>query len=152
VTHCFNGMGPLHHREPGLLGAALTDDRITVSLIADLIHVHPAACALAFRAKGAERVALVTDAVQWEGGGDAPRLHDGTLMGSTLTMDGAIRNLTSRCGVALEDAITAASTTPARLLGLADRGRIAPGARADLVALDPDLHVVQTWVAGRIAG
>jgi N-acetylglucosamine-6-phosphate deacetylase len=148
VTHCFNGMGPLHHREPGLIGAALTDDRLAVSLITDLIHVHPAAVALVFRSKSAARVALVTDAVAWEGDGDAPRLPDGTLMGSTLTADGAVRNAVQRCGVPLTDAVRAASTTPADLLGLADRGRIEAGARADLVALNPDLTVQTVWVGG----
>ena len=151
VTHCFNGMGALHHREPGLIGAALTDDRVAVSLITDLIHVHPAAVSLVFRSKSARRVALVTDAVAWEGEGDAPRLADGTLMGSTLTADAAIRNAVQRCGISLVDAVHAASTTPADLLGLADRGRIEPGARADLVALNPDLTVETTWVHGRIA-
>jgi N-acetylglucosamine-6-phosphate deacetylase len=96
-------------------------------------------------------VALVTDAVAWEGEGDAPRLPDGTLMGSALTADGAIRNAVQRCGVTLEDAIRAAATTPADLLGLADRGRIEVGARADLVALEADLTVQTTWVAGRAA-
>jgi N-acetylglucosamine-6-phosphate deacetylase len=152
VTHCFNGMGALHHREPGLIGAALTDDRLAVSLITDLIHVHPAAVALVFRSKSAERVALVTDAVAWEGEGDAPRLADGTLMGSTLTADAAIRNAVQRCGVSVVDAVRAAATTPADLLGLPDRGRIEPGARADLVALNPDLTVQTTWVAGQAAG
>jgi N-acetylglucosamine-6-phosphate deacetylase len=120
-----------------------------VSLIADLIHVHPAAVSLVFRAKSAPRVALVTDAVAWEGEGDAPRLADGTLMGSTLTADAAIRNAVQRCGVSLVDAVWAAATTPADLLGLTDRGRIEPGARADLVALNPDLTVQATWVEGR---
>lgn len=152
VTHCFNGMGPLHHREPGLIGAALTDDRLAVSLITDLIHVHPAAVSLVFRSKSAQRVALVTDAVAWEGGGDAPRLADGTLMGSTLTADAAIRNAVQRCGISLADAVRAAATTPADLLGLADRGRIEPGARADLVALNADLTVETTWVLGQAAG
>jgi len=151
VTHCFNGMGPLHHRQPGLLGAALTDDRVAVSLITDLVHVHSAGITLAFRAKTASRVALVTDAVAWEGDGDAPRLPDGTLMGSTLTADAAIRNVVRHAGVALVDAVRAASTTPAQLLGLDDRGRIEVGARADLVALDTDLRVRQTWVQGRRA-
>jgi N-acetylglucosamine-6-phosphate deacetylase len=88
VTHCFNGMAPFHHRAPGLVGAALTDDRLMVSLIADLVHVHPAAMALVFRAKGPGRVVLVTDAVAWARGtvgdhvrmtfdGTAPRLPDG---------------------------------------------------------------------------
>jgi N-acetylglucosamine-6-phosphate deacetylase len=151
VTHCFNGMGPLHHRQPGLLGAALTDDRVAVSLITDFVHVHPAGIKLVFRAKTASRVALVTDAVAWQGEGDAPRMPDGTLMGSTLTADAALRNVVNRCGVALHDAVHAASTTPARLLGFEDRGRIEVGARADLVALTPDLQVQQTWVEGRAA-
>jgi N-acetylglucosamine-6-phosphate deacetylase len=151
VTHCFNGMGALHHRAPGLVGAALTDDRLAVSLITDLVHVHSAAVSLVFRSKSATRVALVTDAVAWEGGGDAPRLADGTLMGSTLTADAAIRNVVQRCGVSLLDAVRAAATTPADLLGLSDRGRVEPGARADLVALNPDLTVQATWVQGRPA-
>jgi N-acetylglucosamine-6-phosphate deacetylase len=163
VTHCFNGMGPLHHREPGLVGVALTDDRLAVSLIADLVHVHPAAIALAFRAKGPGRVVLVTDAVAWARGtvgeavhvsfdGVAPRLADGTLAGSALTMDTAVRNVIEHCGVSLLDAIHAATTTPARLLGLDDRGEIVPGRRADLVAIGPDLSVEATWVGGRAAG
>jgi N-acetylglucosamine-6-phosphate deacetylase len=151
VTHCFNGMGPLHHREPGLIGAALTDDRVAVSLITDLVHVHPAAISLVLRAKSSRRVALVTDAVAWEGDGDAPRLPDGTLMGSTLTANAAIKNAVRHCGVSLVDAVRAASTTPADLLGLSDRGRIEPGARADLVALEPDLSVQATWVLGEPA-
>jgi N-acetylglucosamine-6-phosphate deacetylase len=160
VTHCFNGMRPMHHREPGLVGAALTDDRLAVSLIADLVHVHPAAIALAFRAKGAHRVALVTDAVAWARGtvgeavrvtfdGTAIRLTDGTLAGSALTMDAAVRNVVEHCGVSLLDAIRAATATPARLLGLDDRGEIVPGRRADLVAIGPDLTVEATWVGGR---
>src|SRR5262245_22747924 len=162
VTHCFNGMGPLHHREPGLVGAALTDDRLAVSLIADLVHVHPAAIALVFRAKGADRVALVTDAVAWASGtvgeavrmafdGSAARLPDGTLAGSALTMDAAIRNVIEHCGVSMFDAIQAATATPARLLGLDDRGEIVPGRRADLVAIGPDLTIESTWVKGRTA-
>lgn len=151
VTHCFNGMGPLHHRQPGLLGAALTDDRVAVSLITDLVHVHEAGIRLVFRAKTAHRVALVTDAVAWHGDGDAPRLPDGTLMGSTLTADAAVRNAVQRCAVTLEDAVQAAATTPADLLGLRDRGRIEVGARADLVTLTSDLRVARTWVQGRAA-
>ena len=152
VTHCFNGMGALHHRQPGLVGAALTDDRVAVSVITDLIHVHPAVVSLIFRSKTSHRVALVTDAVSWDGDGDAPRLADGTLMGATVTADQAVRNAMHHAGVALPDAIHAASTTPARLLGLTDRGRIEVGARADLVALSNDLRVEQTWVAGNPAG
>jgi N-acetylglucosamine-6-phosphate deacetylase len=158
VTHLFNGMPPLHHRTPGPVGAALTDDRLTVSLIADLVHVHSTTLTLAFRVKGAGRVALVTDAVAWEAervGGigigfvdGAPRLPDGTLAGSALTMDKAVANVVHECGVDLADAVAAASTTPARLLGLADRGALEPGRRADLVALSPGLGVLATWVGG----
>lgn len=159
VTHLFNGMPALHHREPGIVGAALTDDRIVAGLIADLVHVHPVAIAVAFRAKPG-RIALVTDAVAWRGArigrieivhdGTAPRLPDGTLAGSSLTMDTAIRNVVRESGVALADALVAASTTPAALLGLTDRGRIEAGARADLVALDPaSLEVRGVWSGGR---
>jgi N-acetylglucosamine-6-phosphate deacetylase len=158
VTHCFNGMGPLHHRQPGLVGAALTDDRVVVSLIADLVHVHPAALALAFRAKGPGGVALVTDAVGWEAAdlrelgvqfdGAAPHLPDGTLAGSALTMDRAVANVVHHAGVPLEDALRAASTTPADVVGAVDHGRLAVGARADLVTLDGDLRVVGTWIGG----
>lgn len=161
VTHLFNGMGGLHHRVPGLLGAALTDDRLAVSVIADLVHVHPAALALAFRAKGAGRVVLVTDAVGWEAPalidrgvrveGGAPALPDGTLAGSALTMDRAVANVVQHAGINVADAVRAASTTPAAVLGADDRGRIAPGCRADLVALDGDLRVAATWVAGHLA-
>src|SRR5262249_41650363 len=149
VTHCFNGMGPLHHRDPGLVGIALTDDRVTACVIADLVHVHPIAIALIFKAKPPDRVVLVTDAVAWQAGRvgglgielvrGAPRLADGTLAGSALTMDGAVRNVVTAAAVSIEAAVTAASTNPAALLGLRDRGRIEPGARADLVALTPSL-------------
>jgi N-acetylglucosamine-6-phosphate deacetylase len=163
VTHCFNGMPPLHHRTPGLVGAALADTRLAVSLIADLVHVHPAVLRIACAVKGGPRVALVTDAVAWQartvGGielrfdGEAPRLADGTLAGSALTMDRAVRNLVRHAHVALADAVRSASTTPADLLGLADRGRLVAGARADVVALDADLMVEAVWLAGeRVLG
>ncbi len=159
VTHCFNASGELHQRAPGLLGAALTDARLAVSLIADLAHVHPALLRLAFRAKGADGVVLVTDAVAWRAGrvgavemsadrDGVPRLADGTLAGSALTMDRAVRNVVHAAGVDLADAVTAAASTPARLLGLDDRGTLVPGRRADVVALGPDLTVAGTWIAG----
>jgi N-acetylglucosamine-6-phosphate deacetylase len=157
VTHLFNGMGPLHHREPGLLGAALSDDRLTPSLIADGVHVHPAALRAAARAKGPGGWILVTDAVAWRDGriaegrvelvGGAPRLPDGTIAGSALTMDAAVKRMVEEAGIDLFDVITAATATPARLLGLVDRGVLAPGARADLVALTPGLAVEEVWIA-----
>lgn len=159
VTHGFNAMSPLHHREPGLVGAFLTDDRVTVSLIADGHHVHPAALDVAFRCKPDGRIVLVTDAVAWRAGragevgirhdGTAPRLADGTLAGSALTMDSAVGFVVERVGVSLERAVRAASTAPAGLLGLADRGALAAGRRADLVALDPaTLRCTETWIDG----
>ena len=162
VTHLFNAMGPLHQREPGVAGAALADDRVTAGLIADLVHVHPALLGTAFRTKGAARIALVTDAVAWRAGhlaaasvtlvDGAPRLADGTIAGSALTMDAAVRNVVDAAGVPLADALTAASTTPADVLGDRSRGRIEPGARADLVVLDgDDLSVQRTLVGGSVA-
>lgn len=159
VTHGYNAMSGLHHREPGLVGAFLTDDRVAVSLIADGVHVHPAALDVAFRCKPDGRVVLVTDAVAWRAGrvgsigmevrDGAPRLPDGTLAGSSLTMDAAVALVVNRVGVPLERAVRAASTTPAQLLGLTDRGALAGGRLADLVALDPtSLRCTATWVSG----
>ncbi len=167
VTHLGNAMGPLHQRAPGLLGAALADDRLSVSLIADLVHTHPVFLRMAFTAKTSRSVALVTDAVATSMApspsppttGSAsppapgpPRLADGTLAGSALTMERAVSNVVFHSGVTLADAVQAASTTPARLLGLDDRGALAPGRRADLVALqaagDGGWRVVSVWVAG----
>lgn len=162
ATHLFNAMSGVHHREPGLASIALVDDRITVGLIADLVHVHPLAIQLAFRAKPEAGIVLVTDAVAWRARGDggtvgairmtmrdgAPRLADGTLAGSAATMDQMIRNVVNVCGVPLDRVARAASTNPARLMGCVDRGRIAAGCRADLVALDDDLVVAGVWLSG----
>ncbi|CAN5775892.1 N-acetylglucosamine-6-phosphate deacetylase [soil metagenome] len=159
VTHGFNAMSGLGHRAPGLVGAALADDRLAVSLIADLVHVHAAALTVAFRSKPRDRAILVTDAVAWRSerfaalgrvnhDGAAPRLVEGKLAGSALTLDRAVANVVDRCGVALDHAVAAASTNPADLLGLADRGRLAPGARADVVAFGPARSAEATWIAG----
>ncbi|MEY2468518.1 MAG: N-acetylgalactosamine-6-phosphate deacetylase [Actinomycetota bacterium] len=156
VTHLFNGMGPLHHRDPGLIGAALSDDRLVPSLIADGVHVHPAALRAAARAKGRGGWVLVTDAVGWRAGGDriqivdgAPRLANGTIAGSCLRMDEAVARMVQIANVDLIDVVRAASTTPAALLGVnAERGAIATGLRADLVALDADtLRATDVWIA-----
>jgi N-acetylglucosamine-6-phosphate deacetylase len=156
VTHLFNGMAPLHHREPAVAGAALDDDRLTPTLIADLVHVHPAALRLAIARK--RNVALVSDAVAVERGtvgsvrvverDGAPRLPDGTLAGSSLTLDRAVRNIVG-LGIPLDRAVEMAATIPANLLGLRDRGRVVTGARADVVVLDPHTVTVNSvWRGG----
>ncbi|MDQ7843166.1 MAG: N-acetylglucosamine-6-phosphate deacetylase [Armatimonadota bacterium] len=167
VTHLFNAMRPLHHREPGIVGAALAADGVTAGLIADLVHVHPAVVRAAIAAKGWSRIALVTDAVAAAGQeaaagrpvgtsslagqtvtvSDAPRLPSGTLAGSLLTLDRAIRNVVT-LGVPVREAVLMASTVPASLLGRRDLGRIAVGARADLVLFDRRLGVRSVYVAG----
>jgi N-acetylglucosamine-6-phosphate deacetylase len=143
VTHLFNGMGPMHHRAPGLAGAALTERRLVPSLIADFVHVHPAMVKLALQAR--PDAVLVTDAVR----ADMTRLADGTLAGSELTMDVAVQHAV-KVGVPVGAAVRHASANPARVLGLNDRGRIAPGARADLLALDPEtLAIRAVYLAGQ---
>lgn len=159
VTHLFNGMSGVHHREPGVATFALTSGAFC-SLIADGVHVDPRVLRLAFSALGQERAVLVTDAVAWRAGtvsgigielrDGAPRLPDGTLAGSAVTMDAAIRQCVA-AGIPLEHALRAASENPAAVLGLTDRGRLEPGLRADVVALTPDLRIAATWVAGRQA-
>jgi N-acetylglucosamine-6-phosphate deacetylase len=156
VTHLFNGMGPLHHRRPGLPGAGLGEPRLVPSIIADFVHVHPVLVSVALQVR-ADAV-LVTDSVATEpSAGNAEAvverdgaayLADGTLAGSTMTMDTALRNVVS-IGVAMPRVVRHATANPARILGASDRGRIAPGARADLVALDPTtLAVRSVWVGG----
>ncbi len=165
VTHLFNAMAPFHHRAPGPIGVALADGRVTAGLIVDGIHVDATAVAAALAALGPERLMLVTDAVGALGlapgatqlgsdtvtiGADGVRLADGTLAGSDLSMPGAIANLVRFTGCSLDDAITSATSTPARLLGLPDRGAIVAGGRADLVLLDEDGQVIATLVAGAV--
>lgn len=159
VTHLFNGMSGLDHRHPGVAAAALLEPGVTAGLIADGVHVHPDLVRLAFRAKAPGGIALVTDAVGWRAGtvgplaithdGTAPRLADGTLAGSSLTLDRAVANVVAWGATDLVGAVRAAATTPADLLGRPDLGRIAPGARADLAALDGAGRCVATWLGGR---
>jgi N-acetylglucosamine-6-phosphate deacetylase len=162
-THLYNAMSPLAHRSPGTVGALLTDDRVSTGIIADGVHVHEGALRLAYRAKGSERLILVTDAMQaagmppgdYELGGrqvrlenGAVRLPDGTLAGSALSMDGAVRNAVRFFGVSLAEAARMASETPAAALGLDDKGKISIGFDADLVILDAQGVVLKTIVAG----
>ena len=166
VTHVFNAMRGFHHREPGAAGAALLLPALTVGVIADLIHLHPATLAVIARVAGPGRVALVTDAISAAGMGrgnfslgsqtvevrdGVPRLADGTLAGSVLAMVRGVYNFARAASVTLREAVQAASLTPARLLGLAHKGRIAPGADADLVVLDRDGSIALTLVRGEVA-
>ncbi|MFZ9426999.1 MAG: N-acetylglucosamine-6-phosphate deacetylase [Ilumatobacteraceae bacterium] len=158
ITHLFNAMSGMAHREPGLATWVLNDDRVVAGLIADGVHVHPDMIRLAFRCKP-DAIALVTDAVAWRVGSagpvsmqlidGAPRLTDGTLAGSVATMTDCVR-VCVKAGVPLADALMAATSVPARVLGLDDVGRIAVGCRADLVELDADMNVVRTILGGRL--
>ncbi len=166
VTHLFNAMDPLHHRVPGVVGAALSLDALRCQLIADNIHVHPAVLKLAVRAKGVDRVILVTDAMRGAGmpdgtydlGGQSVTVHqgearlaDGTLAGSTLTLERGVRNIMAAADLPLRDALNMASRVPAQAMGLQERkGSIAVGKDADLIILSDDWNVLLTMVAGEI--
>ena len=147
-----------------MAGALLSSD-VPCGLIVDGVHVHPAAVRAAFRAKGAQGIALVTDAMAAMGIGpgksklgdrdvlvdeNSARLQDGTLAGSILQMDAALRNVVEQTSCSLVDALTMTSVTPARVLGLERKGRIAPGCDADLVVLDHSLRVEMTVACGEI--
>jgi len=150
ATHLFNGMGPLHHRAPGLAGVALTYQPLVPSLIPDGVHVHPAMVRLALVARPdavivTDAVAIAPPVVARDG---AAYLPDGTLAGSTLTMLDAVQRVAA-LGVPAATAIRHATSNPAIVIGASDRGRLAPGARADVVALDPDTLARRgVWVGG----
>jgi N-acetylglucosamine-6-phosphate deacetylase len=154
VTHLFNGMAPLHHRKPGLAGAALDDRRLVPSIIADGVHVHPALLRLALLARPdavlvTDAVATVAPVVPRDG---AAYLADGTLAGSTLTMSVAVQRVVA-LGSSPAAAVRAATGNAANAIGATDRGRIGPGARADVLALDPgSLGVRAVWVGGHAVG
>jgi N-acetylglucosamine-6-phosphate deacetylase len=165
ASHTFNAMRGLHHRQPGATGAILTSDEVYAEIIADFVHIHPAIVDLVVRAKGGERTVLVSDAVRatglpdgsYEFGGQKVtlregvcRLADGTLAGSTLALDQALRNVMSATGLSLVEALPMATRVPAASIGMADEiGSLAPGYRADVVLLDAELRVVMTLVGGR---
>jgi N-acetylglucosamine-6-phosphate deacetylase len=166
ATHLFNRMTPLTHRAPGLAGAVLESDEVVAELVCDGVHVHPAMMRVAVAAKRPERIMAITDGTGGSGlppgsyaslGGrrisvrDAAYLEDGTIAGSTLTMDRAFAMLAAVVGLSLPEAATLCSTTPARALGLQGFGVLAPGAMADFAVLDRDFRVVQTWIAGTLA-
>ena len=151
ITHLFNAQTPLHHREPGVPGAGLADDRIVVQMIADGIHLHPDVLRLAAKCKGASGVALISDSMeaaglpdgQYDLGGQAvfvrdgaARLESGVLAGSTLLMHQAVRNMITLAGIAPEEVIPMATSTPADSVGAKGFGRIEPGAAGVLALMD----------------
>ncbi len=164
ATHVFNAMRPFGHRDPGVIGKVLTDARIQAELIADGVHVDPHAVELLYRVKGAAGIVLITDGLSAVGmpegkyrvGGLEVEVaggvcrHQGTLAGSVLTLDRAVRNMRDFVNLPVEEAIRMATWNPARLMGVDDRkGRLRTGCDADLVILDDDLQVRQVWTRGR---
>ena len=165
ATHLFNAMRQFHHRDPGPAGAALADPAVTCEIINDGVHVHDDAVRIAVGAAGPDRIAFVTDATAAAGMtsgryrlGPVPviaengsvRLTDGTLAGSTLTMDAAVRHAIRVTGLPVTDVARSAATTPAALLAMADRtGSLAPGKAADIVVLDDDLRVREVLTEGQ---
>ncbi|MEK5069458.1 N-acetylglucosamine-6-phosphate deacetylase [Sporosarcina sp. FSL K6-1508] len=165
VTHLYNQMSPFHHREPGAIGAAFSEDFLTVELIVDLIHSHPKSIELAFRQKNASRIILITDAIRAKGlapgsydlGGqdvevshiDA-RLHDGTLAGSILTMETAVKNMKAVTNCTLSELVAMTSANAAAQLELSNKGKIELGRDADITIIDKDWNVQMTICRGTI--
>ncbi len=163
TTHLFNAMTGLHHRDPGMVGAALDTD-VNVEVIADGVHVHEGALRLAYKVKGPDQITLITDAMEAAclkcgqyvlGDQDVTvdetsvRLADGTLAGSILTLDAGVRKMMA-LGVPRDQALAMATSVPAKLLGIENkRGTMRTGSRADFVVFDKEMNVVQTLVAGR---
>lgn len=165
-THLFNAMPSLDHRSPGLSGALLSNSEIVIGIIVDGIHVHPAMVALAWKAKGSQGLTLVTDAMAALGMqpgryrlGDlevtvdqtSARLPDGTLAGSILTQDTALKNLMDFTGCTLVEALPSLTQTPAQVLNLPSKGRIRPGGDADLTLLTPQGEVVAVFISGELS-
>lgn len=167
ATHTYNAMTGLHHRNPGVVGAVLTDDRVRAQLIADCIHVHPASMAVLAKAKGAQGLCLITDAMEAMGMPDGRyqlgglpvimkdgecRLESGSLAGSVLSMDVAVANMVKRVGIDLVSAVRMASLTPAESVGLAEtRGSLTVGKYGDVVVLDAETLLCETTIVeGRI--
>jgi N-acetylglucosamine-6-phosphate deacetylase len=165
ATHLFNRMSPMAHRAPGATGAALAREEVVAELICDGVHVHPAICRVAIASKSTGGIMAITDATA--GAGLAPGSHarlggqritvrdsaafldDGTMAGSTLTMERAFRTIATQFGLSIVDAAQLCSTTPARELGLTGFGAIATGAVADLVVLDRGFRVARTFIGGQ---
>jgi N-acetylglucosamine-6-phosphate deacetylase len=165
AVHCFNAMRPFMHRDAGIIGAVLTDDRVSAELICDGIHVEPTAIRLLVRSKGVERLILVSDSLSGAGmpdgnyrlgnftvhvAGGVCRTVEGNLAGSTIMLDAALRNLSAYAGLSYRECLPCVTSNPARILGLENqKGIIAPRADADLAVLDQEFYVTQTYVRGR---
>ena len=165
-THLFNAMRPLHHREPGIIGALLEDERCSLGLIVDGIHIHPTIVNLVYRLKGCEKIFLVTDAIAALGkengvyklsdqeifvSDGAARLADGRLAGSVISLDRAFRNFISFTHCAPQEGLKTITSTPANVLNLSGEiGKIAVGARADFVIMDDAWQVVRTYINGKL--
>ncbi len=167
ATHLFNAMRGIASADIGVAGTVLTSDEVTAELVADCVHVHPAMLALAVKLKGPDGIALISDAIRAAGLPDgvyrhresdeelhvrdgAVRLGDGTLAGSTLPLNRAVRNMVERAGVPLLDAITMATRTPARVAGVAEsKGALTVGMDADVAILDSEFEVWLTLIGGK---
>ncbi|HUY17849.1 MAG TPA: N-acetylglucosamine-6-phosphate deacetylase [Candidatus Binataceae bacterium] len=151
-THLFNAMRPMHHRDPGIAAAMLSAPAYA-AVIPDGVHVHLAMLRLAVKARGAAGIILTTDRAPLGGGIEAKdgaaRLANGTLAGSIISMVDGLRLMVERVGVSVGEAARMAATNPAALLGLADRGEIEPGRRADLIVLDRELRLKAVFIGGR---
>lgn len=157
ATHTFNRMRAFDHRDPGAIGAALMDNRVACEVIADGIHVHPAALRLLLGCKGSEKISLITDSTAAQKFppkkrcGDIFRLKDGTLYGTALTLNKALRNAIRFLGLALPEAVRLVTLNPARVLKIdRDKGSLAVGKDADLVIFDENFRVKMTIVEGKM--
>jgi len=167
VTHTFNAQSPLHHRQPGVVGAVLNSEEVSAELIADGVHVHPAAMQILKRCLGTERIVLITDASPGAGLSDGiytllgqqtsikdgkAVLPDGTLAGSTTTLDACVRNIVEMAGISFTDAVRMASHNPAKVIGADnDIGSLALGKKANIAVFDENLNVKMTFINGNLA-
>jgi N-acetylglucosamine-6-phosphate deacetylase len=164
ITHLWNGMRGIHQREPGVLGAGLADPNVVVELIADCQHIHPIVLGLTVKLKSAERVVLVSDCIKPAGLSDGEhvidgrvyqleegliRLSSGVIAGSSIGLAEAVLNMVEKVGIPLKEAVQMATDTPARVLGMQTKGRLALGFDADIVILDHRFKVLETIVEGR---
>lgn len=164
-SHFFNGMRNFHHREPGIIGAALINPNVYCEIIADMIHLHPCTIKLTLLAKGIDKTILITDSISATGlpdgyyelggiriivkNGISRRVDTGDLAGSTLTMDKVVKNMVNKIGMDIKDAIKMVTLNPAKVINDKERGIITQGAIANLVILDKELNVISTFIRGK---